>query len=152
MLRSAGWRCINLHAVAFSWAWDIHLERRTLQVGVHAPAPLPWLSTNLAPPPSSASQFYSAVTRAVAANPPPFTVFRGCPKPDMSQIHCKTGALWLLPAGWSAPCSAVVVLHAWRTFEGGLGRGLDGAEGIDETAAPLISSPSLPHAPHSPRS
>ncbi|PRW58462.1 Fatty acyl- reductase 1 [Chlorella sorokiniana] len=35
-------------------------------------------------------QFYSAATRAVAAKPPPLTVFPGCPKPSMSQIHCKT--------------------------------------------------------------
>lgn len=37
------------------------------------------------------SQFYSAVTRRVAVQPPPLAVFRGCPKPSMSDVHCKTG-------------------------------------------------------------
>ncbi|KAI7841576.1 hypothetical protein COHA_004746 [Chlorella ohadii] len=35
-------------------------------------------------------QFYSAVTRRVAVQPPPLAVFRGCPKPSMSDVHCKT--------------------------------------------------------------
>lgn len=35
-------------------------------------------------------QFYAAVTRAVAQRPPPMSVFRGYPKPDMRQVYCST--------------------------------------------------------------